>query len=59
MLNGEVEYVDQYKYIQTMLSKFRDWSTNDSELLEAGSGIFPEYLPTKSDATATLFNPPK
>ena len=41
-----------------MLSKFRDWSTVASELLEAGSGIFSEYLPPKSDATATLFNPP-
>ena len=58
MLNGGVEYVDQYKYIQTMLSKFRDWSTDASELLEAGCGIFPDYLPPKSDATATLFNPP-
>ena len=58
MLNGGVEYVDQYKYIQTMLSKFRDWSTDASELLEAGCGIFPDYLPPKSNATATLFNPP-
>ena len=58
MLNGGVEYVDQYEYIQTMLSKFRDWSTDASELLEAGCDIFPEYLPPKADATATLCNPP-
>lgn len=58
MLNGGVEYVDQYKYIQTMLSKFRDWSTDASELFQPGCGIFPEFSPRYTEATTTLFNSP-
>ena len=42
MLNGGVEYVDQYKYIQTMLSILRDWSTGASDLLQPGCGV--EYF---------------
>jgi len=56
MLNGGVEYVDQYKYIQTMLSK--DWSTDAIELLQPGSGIFPDFSLPYTEATTTLFNPP-
>ena len=46
MLNGGVEYVDQYKYIQTMLSILRDWSTGASDLLQPGYGVvyFQNFL---------------
>ena len=42
MLHSETEYVDQYKYIQKMLNRFREWSQNSSELLTTKTCIFPD-----------------
>ncbi|KAK2151297.1 hypothetical protein LSH36_368g05097 [Paralvinella palmiformis] len=39
-----------------MLSK--DWSTDAIELLQPGSGIFPDFSLPYTEATTTLFNPP-
>jgi aubergine-like protein len=43
LLQGDVEYVDQYKYIQDMLSKFKIWAADSSTLLNSTASIFPQY----------------
>ena len=57
MLRGGVQYLDQYKYIQEMLRKFRLWANDASLLLSKDEqGIFEEFGVPKDDIFAKLFD---
>ena len=46
MLNSDVQYVDQYAFIQEMLGHFQDWSDDSTGLLSAdGPAIFSVNVP--------------
>ena len=54
---GGVQYLDQYKYIQEMLRKFRLWANDASLLLSKDEqGIFEEFGVPKDDIFAKLFD---
>lgn len=56
MLQGEVQYLDQYKYIQEMLKKFQLWADDASSLLSKDKeGIFEEFGVPKDEIFAKLF----
>ena len=56
MLHSEIEYVDQYKYIQKMLKKFQEWSQNSSELLTTKTCIFPDLQVNNDKVWDDLIN---
>ena len=43
LTKGNVQYVDQYIYVQTMLEKFHEWTIDSSELFNGTTTLFPEY----------------
>ena len=57
MLNGDTQYVDQYKFVQHMLAQFKIWSTDATELLsKEHDGVFREFSLAKGDVYNSLFD---
>ena len=43
LLHNDVQYVDLYKYVQSMYSSFDQWVQDVDQLLDGNSpGLFPE-----------------
>ena len=55
LLQSNVHYLDQYKYIQAMLKKFQDWCQDGSELLKEGVCLFPEFAVKQDVVFGSLY----
>ena len=56
MLNGNINYVDLYKYVQKMLGSFERWSNDPSELLlESCKGLFDDFCVEHDEVSDVLF----
>ncbi|XP_064622531.1 uncharacterized protein LOC135484780 [Lineus longissimus] len=58
MLQGDVEYVDQYQYIQEMLAKFKQWEADSTSLMSRDqNGIFgAQFFPPRDEVYESLFS---
>lgn len=57
MLLGDVEYVDQYKFIQEMLAKFNEWGTDSTSLMASDqNGIFEEFTLPHDEVYESLYS---
>ena len=53
----DIEYVDQYCYIQEMYDKFKLWSADSTSLMARNStGIFEKYLSPRDEVFAFIFS---
>ena len=54
LLKSETHYLDQYRYIQEMLSKFEEWSQDSSILLSTAISLFPDFAVPIDDVWRSL-----
>ena len=55
MLKGNVQYVDQYRYVQKMLSCFQEWSKDATPLMSVDNlEMFPDFVIKHDDVLAAL-----
>ena len=55
MLKGNVQYVDQYRYVQKMLSCFKEWSKDATPLMSVDTlEMFPDFVVKRDNILSAL-----